>query len=302
MNAVENNNIALQVRYEQEQELRDTILLFDGDEKKLTLIIDAKNKAQIVGAVDGVVGSIEGLVSLVTDIPGNVVALADAVINYKQTYDAIKISVTEWTELYDYALKNNPALAGEMAGYLEGKIGGGIVTGYAVSGAAAKVIVKVARLKKASKLVNKGTNRSRKKTDIKKEFDRNHGKSFETLKEEFNTGKGTNAGKGTSNATGQAANNLNINELVNSANKPVNAQGLSKAARAWEKHAGRQGGTFDLFKGNVTQRNVVASEFVKGVLENPYTIRTELSLVALNIDYLTAKESAITLMVLFLVF
>ena len=197
MNAVENNNIALQVRYEQEQELRDTILLFDGDEKKLTLIIDAKNKAQIVGAVDGVVGSIEGLVSLVTDIPGNVVALADAVINYKQTYDAIKISVTEWTELYDYALKNNPALAGEMAGYLEGKIGGGIVTGYAVSGAAAKVIVKVARLKKASKLVNKGTNRSRKKTDIKKEFDRNHGKSFETLKEEFNTGKGSNAGKGT---------------------------------------------------------------------------------------------------------
>ena len=98
-----------------------------------------------------------------TDISGNVVALADAVINYKQTYDAIKISVTEWTELYDYALKNNPALAGEMAGYLEGKFGGGIATGYAVSGAAAKVIVKVARLKKASKLVNKRTNQSRKK-------------------------------------------------------------------------------------------------------------------------------------------
>ena len=34
MNAVENNNIALQVHYEHEQELRDTILLFDGDEKK----------------------------------------------------------------------------------------------------------------------------------------------------------------------------------------------------------------------------------------------------------------------------
>lgn len=58
MNAVENNNIALQVRYDQEQELRDTILLFDGDEKKAYAYIDAKNKAQIVGAVDGVVGSI----------------------------------------------------------------------------------------------------------------------------------------------------------------------------------------------------------------------------------------------------
>lgn len=123
--------------------------------KKAYAYIDAKNKAQIVGAVDGVVGSIEGFVSLVTDIPGNVVALADAVINYKQTYDAIKISVKELTELYDYALKNNPALAGEMAGYLEGKIGGGIATGYAVRGGAAKVIVKVARLKKAAELVSK---------------------------------------------------------------------------------------------------------------------------------------------------
>ena len=85
-----------------------------------------------------------------------------------------------------------------------------------------------------------------------------------------------NAGKGTS-AAGQAGNNLNINELVNSANKPVNAQGLSEAARAWEKHAGRQGGTFDPLKGNVTQKNAVASEFVKGVLENPNTIKTELS-------------------------
>lgn len=55
-----------------------------------------------------------------------------------------------------------------MAGYLEGKIGGGIVTGYAVSGAAAKVIVKVARLKKASELVNKGTNQSRKEKISKK--------------------------------------------------------------------------------------------------------------------------------------
>lgn len=55
-------------------------------------------------------------------------------------------------------------------------------------------------------------------------------------------------------------------------------------------------------KGNVTQKNAAASKFVKGVLENPNTIRTELSRRALNIDYLTAKESAITLMVLFLVF
>ena len=70
---------------------------------------------------------------------------------------------------------------------------------------------------------------------------------------------------------------LTIDELIKSANKPVNAQGLSEAAKAWEKHAGRQGGTFDPLKGNVTQKNAAASEFVKGVLENPNTIRTELS-------------------------
>ncbi|WP_075508668.1 VENN motif pre-toxin domain-containing protein [Gilliamella sp. App2-1] len=86
----------------------------------------------------------------------------------------------------------------------------------------------------------------------------------------------TKAGKGAS-ATGQVGNNLNINKLVNSANKPVNAQGLSEAARAWEKHAGRQGGTFEALKGYVTQKNAAASKFVKEVLENPNTIRTELS-------------------------
>lgn len=62
-------------------------------------------------------------------------------------------------------------------------------------------------------MVNKGTNQSRKKIDIKKEFDRNHGKSFETLKEEFNTGKGTNAGKGTNGASPNPINPA-TNEVV----------------------------------------------------------------------------------------
>ncbi|WP_392553648.1 hypothetical protein RHO14_07830 [Orbus wheelerorum] len=100
------------------------------------------------------------------------------------------------------------------------------------------------------------------------------------------------AEKGTS-AAGQVGNNLNINELVNSANKQVNAQGLSEAARAWEKHAGRQGGTFESLKGNITQKNAAASEFVKGVLENPNAIKTELSVVVLNIDYPMDKEFVI---------
>jgi len=36
--------------------------------------------------------------------------------------------------------------------------------------------------------------------------------------------------------------------LISSANKPINGQGMSAAARAWEKHAGREGGTFEPLK------------------------------------------------------
>ncbi|MGF2400617.1 hemagglutinin repeat-containing protein [Enterobacter cloacae] len=65
--------------------------------------------------------------------------------------------------------------------------------------------------------------------------------------------------------------------LISSANKPINGQGMSAAARAWEKHAGREGGTFEPLKGNVTQKNEAASKFVNDVLSNPGTAKTELS-------------------------
>jgi len=66
-------------------------------------------------------------------------------------------------------------------------------------------------------------------------------------------------------------------DLISSANEPINEQGLSAAARAWEKHAGRSGGTFDPLKGNVTQKNEAATQFVNEVLNNGNTVRTELS-------------------------
>lgn len=52
---------------------------------------------------------------------------------------------------------------------------------------------------------------------------------------------------------------------------------MSVAARAWEKHAGREGGTFEPLKGNVAQKNESASKFVSYVLSNPGTVKTELS-------------------------
>jgi len=65
--------------------------------------------------------------------------------------------------------------------------------------------------------------------------------------------------------------------LISSANKPINGQGMSAAVRAWEKHAGREGGTFEPLKGNVAQKNESASKFVSDVLSNPGTVKTVLS-------------------------
>ncbi|MGS0744264.1 hypothetical protein ACVBEF_21015, partial [Glaciimonas sp. GG7] len=69
----------------------------------------------------------------------------------------------------------------------------------------------------------------------------------------------------------------NISDLLASANKPFNDSGLSVAARAWEKHAGRPGGTFKILNGKVDQKNEAANQFVQGVLTNPHTVKTELS-------------------------
>jgi filamentous hemagglutinin len=65
--------------------------------------------------------------------------------------------------------------------------------------------------------------------------------------------------------------------LVSSANEPINGQGMSAAARAREKHAGRSDGTFEPLKGNVFQKNEAATKFVNEVLNNPGTIETQLS-------------------------
>ncbi|HHY6312615.1 TPA: hypothetical protein ACV5TO_004934 [Salmonella enterica] len=78
-------------------------------------------------------------------------------------------------------------------------------------------------------------------------------------------------------AKGGKASLTTKDSLISSANKPINGQGMSAAARAWEKHAGREGGTFEPLKGNVVQKNEFASNFVNDVLSNPSTVRTELS-------------------------
>jgi hypothetical protein len=65
--------------------------------------------------------------------------------------------------------------------------------------------------------------------------------------------------------------------LISSANKPINNQGLSAAARAWEKHAGRPNGIFDPLAGNPIQKNAVAEQFIKSVLRDPQRVKNNLS-------------------------
>ncbi len=71
--------------------------------------------------------------------------------------------------------------------------------------------------------------------------------------------------------------NSEIDDRIASANKPINNQGMSAAARAWEKHAGRPGGTFEPLKGNQAQKNAAAENFIRDLLNDPGTVRNELS-------------------------
>ncbi|WP_244321883.1 hemagglutinin repeat-containing protein [Burkholderia reimsis] len=69
----------------------------------------------------------------------------------------------------------------------------------------------------------------------------------------------------------------NMSAYQKAADQPYNDSGLSAAARAWDKHSGRAGGTFEPLTGSIPEKNAAASEFVKGVLSNPATTRTGLS-------------------------
>jgi filamentous hemagglutinin len=53
--------------------------------------------------------------------------------------------------------------------------------------------------------------------------------------------------------------------------------GISQATRAWDKHAGRPGGTFEPLPGTTAEKDAVVSNWINEVLTNPQTTRTQLS-------------------------
>lgn len=67
--------------------------------------------------------------------------------------------------------------------------------------------------------------------------------------------------------------------FLEAANKPINNQGLSAAARAWEKHTknSRAGGAFERLTGNNASKNERVNSFLLDLFSSPDTVRKELS-------------------------
>nr|WP_238786552.1 VENN motif pre-toxin domain-containing protein [Gilliamella sp. ESL0250] len=155
-NAVENNGLNILDHYRTEtekdlDEIEQAKRLFGGDEDKAWEYVLGKKRAEASGAVDGIIDTVDGTVNTVLHPIDTVTSIYDAITNPDKVYEAIKISFTEWLDLYDYALKNDPALAGEMMGHFEGKLSGEVGSSYVIGGASAEIIQQVARLKTLSK-------------------------------------------------------------------------------------------------------------------------------------------------------
>ncbi len=149
-NAVENNyfavdSMALGITESEKIELVAK-QLFDGDLHKAVIFMDSYRKAEGQAIIDSWVESIESIIHLDQTIKD----LAYAITNPNEIIDKIVLSVEELDNTLDYAMKNDPALAGEILGYIGSSITRIPGTSIVLGGAAAKVVQKAAYLAKAS--------------------------------------------------------------------------------------------------------------------------------------------------------
>ena len=69
-----------------------------------------------------------------------------------------------------------------------------------------------------------------------------------------------------------------VDDLLAAANKPYNTSSeQSVLSRAWDKHSGRPGGTFEPLTGKAIEKNAVSDAYLRNLLNNPSTTRTDLS-------------------------
>lgn len=156
---VENNafNLAGRTQKEIESSIQkqvdgvDLDEIYGDDQSKKDAYRKGREQGAKDGLKDGAIEVLEGKVNSILHPIDTVTDLGSAIWNYDQTIDAIKVSATQWNELYEYALANDPKLAGQMVGSLQGKMLGNIGTSVVVSGAAAKTIQKVAQMESGIK-------------------------------------------------------------------------------------------------------------------------------------------------------
>ena len=128
--------------------------IYGWTDKQLEEYSKAKDLAALKGIKEGAIDTVKSIKQLVTHPIDSIVGVYDIITNPTQVYNTIKISTKEWTELYNYALKTNPSLAGEMEGYMVGKSVVNLNSGLIISGSAVQVVSKVAKLKYADKVKN----------------------------------------------------------------------------------------------------------------------------------------------------
>jgi hypothetical protein len=156
-NAVENNSAAM-LAWENETRLNEQLQLlelFDGDGKKVIAYVQGQGKGQLDGISDGAANAVSGIIDTIIHPIDTAVGIYEVVTNLDKVYDNIKISVTEWQELYEFALEHDPESAGYMTGYAQGRIGSEITSGFVLGNAASKVVQKVAQLKTLSGVADK---------------------------------------------------------------------------------------------------------------------------------------------------
>ncbi|SCB84606.1 Pre-toxin domain with VENN motif-containing protein [Gilliamella bombicola] len=188
-NAVENNSAAM-LAWENETRLNEQLQLlelFDGDGEKVSAYVQGEGRGQLDGVLDGTANTVSGIIDTIIHPIDTAVGMYEVVTNLDKVYDNIKVSATEWQELYEYALEHDPESAGYMIGYAQGRIGSEITGGFVLGNAASKVVQKVAQLKTLSGVADKIIAYNRSGSSLK--ADPSHRAASFITKEQLKKGK-----------------------------------------------------------------------------------------------------------------
>ncbi|OOF45250.1 hypothetical protein BKK52_12725 [Rodentibacter trehalosifermentans] len=149
--AVENNFFDVDPHQERLDDIKlFAKLYFNGDEEKAEAYYDAMQQGKSKGVKDNVVETAEAILNL----DETVKSLAYAITHPNEVIEQVYVSMDEWNQQYEYAVKHDPALAGEMQGYILGNFGSTPVSGMVVGAAGAKL------LQKSAGLVKKGVEKT----------------------------------------------------------------------------------------------------------------------------------------------